>query len=144
MSFPTNFVWMSKMIILRDNTLSLSTNKSHHNLYSRCTISKYYMPGEAQIKLKTRLGVKCNATQHSIAGEGGVQPPQFHGGHHCCLLYFISFIDYSKEIFASRHSKLIRSKAMNASVTHRLIITHFLVLTSVGLVSSILMPFGYL
>ena len=38
--FPSYFVWVSTRITLQDNKLSLSTKKSHHNLYPHCTFFK--------------------------------------------------------------------------------------------------------
>lgn len=42
-SFSSYFVWVSKSVTFQDNKLTLSTTKSHHNVYPHCTISKYLM-----------------------------------------------------------------------------------------------------
>ena len=58
-----------KKTTLPNNKLSLSTKKSHHNLYSDCTLSKITHVFEAQIELQTPLRVKFKGHDLKLASH---------------------------------------------------------------------------
>ena len=60
--FSSYFVWVSRKTLLQDNKLSLSTKKSHHNLWSCFIILKIPYVWHAQIGFHRCLGFKGGFT----------------------------------------------------------------------------------